>query len=215
WVYARYAAPALGPSLHRHAIEWVKANVTPEASILDLGCGAGHFALRLGEEVPGSHVTGADPSSQMIRRALGTRGDFRYVSVRFVLAPAEELPFSNGSFDAVVSLVSIKHWKDRKAGLAEASRVLRPGGKLYVAEIDPGRKGPELDSFLSRLPWPLRGGFTSTVQPQGVALSECRRLVEGAGFEGIQEGTYEDFPGFFVAGNKPKPPAPPAPPKAS
>jgi ubiquinone/menaquinone biosynthesis C-methylase UbiE len=56
--------------------------------------------------------------------------------VRFQVADVARLPFPDGSFDAVFSSGSIKHWPDPVAGLRELHRVLAPGGRAYVAEMN-------------------------------------------------------------------------------
>jgi SAM-dependent methyltransferase len=54
---------------------------------------------------------------------------------RFVCGAAEELPFSDAVFDLVFSTISLRHWADLHAGLAEIHRVLTPGGRLIVATV--------------------------------------------------------------------------------
>ncbi len=202
WVYSRFAVRQL-EAVHGHAAAWARSHERGDGSILDVGCGPGRFSLRLGREIPGNFITGADPSSQMIRHALQDRGELRTTNVRFVLAPAEKLPFGDAQFDLALSLLSIKHWNDPKAGLGEILRVLIPGGQFYLCEIDPDRKGPELDAFLRKLPWPMRGGFVRRVQANGMRLSEGVRSAREAGFERVEGGHYSDFPGFFLTAAKP------------
>jgi ubiquinone/menaquinone biosynthesis C-methylase UbiE len=56
----------------------------------------------------------------------------------FVVGDVAHLPFPDGSFDAVVSTMSMHHWADTAAGLAEIERVLRPGGRAVIWDFRPG-----------------------------------------------------------------------------
>jgi ubiquinone/menaquinone biosynthesis C-methylase UbiE len=69
----------------------------------------------------------------MIRQAQATVP--RGLSLRFVEAPAEELPLPDGSFDLVLSTMSFHHWADQQRGLAEVRRVLAPQGLFVLTDI--------------------------------------------------------------------------------
>jgi ubiquinone/menaquinone biosynthesis C-methylase UbiE len=96
----------------------------PQAHILDIASGTGLVAEALVRR--GHRVTGIDISEPMLARA-----EARVPSATFVLGDAEALPFANASFDAAVSAQAF-HWFDRTKALAEAIRVVRPGGIVAV-----------------------------------------------------------------------------------
>jgi SAM-dependent methyltransferase len=108
--------------------------------VLDVGCGPGHLSIRLARE-HGLEVTGLDLDPAMIERARanaerveaddGDRPSFRVGDVA-------SLPFPDGSFDLVVSTLSMHHWDDPSAGLAGIARVLRPGGRALIWDLRPG-----------------------------------------------------------------------------
>ena len=104
--------------------------------IADIGCGTGILADRIAREVQGAHVTGVDMSDGMLAEARR-----RSSTVEWVRAPAEQLPFADGSLDAVVS-TSAFHWFNQSAALREFHRVLRPGGVAAVATLSPRRLVP-------------------------------------------------------------------------
>ena len=94
--------------------------------VLDLCCGQGNVTRALAEA--GCKVTGADFSPAMLaaaRRAVPEAG--------FVKADAQDLPFEDGEFDAVVSNFGICHVPDQPRALAEVQRVLKPGGGFAMA----------------------------------------------------------------------------------
>ena len=117
------------------------AAVAPDgARVLEVGCGPGHLSIRLARQ-PGLDVTGLDLDPAMIERARANAdragvGDERRPS--FLVGDVASLPFPDGSFDLVVSTLSMHHWADPTAGLAEIGRVLRSGGQALIWDFRPG-----------------------------------------------------------------------------
>ncbi len=98
--------------------------------MLDVGCGEGRFCRMLAER--GATVTGIDPMAEMIAasRARGGRSD------NYILAGAETLPFADASFDLAVSYITLVDIFDYASAIREAARVLRPGGRFVVANLN-------------------------------------------------------------------------------
>ena len=117
----------------------------PDAQVLDLGCGAGHASFAVAPHV--DHVTACDLSAEMlavVAREAAARG---LANIGTRQAMAEELPFADGAFDAVVCRYSAHHWRDFAAGLRQAARVLKPGGTAVFGDaVSPG--GGALDTYL-------------------------------------------------------------------
>jgi ubiquinone/menaquinone biosynthesis C-methylase UbiE len=99
--------------------------------VLDVGTGTGTLALSLAKR--GALVVGVDAAPRMIRRA-GSKG--AGAVARFLVGRSEHLPFPDGCFDRAVASLTVHHWADARAGLAEVARVVRPGGRFAVADID-------------------------------------------------------------------------------
>ena len=111
-------------------------------AVVDLGCGPGvaaRYAARLGAQ-----VTAVDPAPLMLRvaRLLTRRSD----NLEYVIGRAEAIPVPDHSASAVWSIACVHHWADLDAGLEEARRVLRAGGRLLAIER---RTAPGADGLAS------------------------------------------------------------------
>jgi SAM-dependent methyltransferase len=154
--------------------------------VLDVGCGPGHLANRLARD-HGLEVTGLDLDPAMIERARANAEPAVAAECQptFVVGGVAALPFPEGSFDLVVSTLSMHHWADATAGLAEIGRVLRPGGRALIWDIRPGvvplhRHQPDpLDSIAGS---PLHlAGATPWRWPWRLALTQRIELVAADG----------------------------------
>ena len=106
--------------------------LTEGEDVLDIGSGPGLLTAEMAAEVgPSGSVTGVDPSEQMLDLARSRDGTSTYVH-----AAAAPLPFPDASFDAVTSTQVYEYVEDVGGALAEAWRVLRPGGRLLVLDTD-------------------------------------------------------------------------------
>ncbi len=108
-----------------------------DEDVLDIGSGPGLLAAEIAAEVgTGGSVHGIEPSDSML--ALANRRELAASSSRvaFSAGDACALPFARESFDVVVATQVYEYVEDMPAALAEAYRVLRPGGRLLVLDTD-------------------------------------------------------------------------------
>ena len=112
-------------------------------SVLDVCCGTGDLAFELASRVaPGGKVIGCDFSEPMLDLAREKAASRGVEGVRFEWADALSLPYDAGRFDAVTVGFGVRTFADRDQGLAEMTRVLRPGGRLVVLEFTEPKRPP-------------------------------------------------------------------------
>ena len=162
------------------------------ARVLEVGCGPGHLSNRLARR-HGLEVTGVDLDPAMIDRARAKAGQTGSAGQRrpsFVVGDAASLAFPDGSFDLVVSTLSMHHWADPTAGLTEIGRVLHPGGRALIWDLRPGARLHLFGPRHAHLPDPaehLHGGPLRMVTttpwrwPWRFALTQRIELVHADG----------------------------------
>ena len=151
-VYDRLASWFLGP-LHDAIADEVAALADPGAHVLDVGCGPGQLAERL--VARGLRVTGVDLDPGMVARGRSRLGDRAALHAADVTA----LPFPDGTFPLVISTLSMHHWTDPAAGLAEVRRVLHPAGRVVIWDLADGAL-PFHTRFAGPGPHITRSGLT-------------------------------------------------------
>jgi len=154
------------------------SGVQPGHRALDVGCGTGYFARMLADAVgPNGQVVGIDAAPEMI--AYATRKARSQPNCRFELGSAEALPFADASFDVVVTSFVIHHLPQdvQLAAVREMRRVLQPGGRLLIAEVQTPRRG------LHRLPAKLMG-----LESMARHVPPLEPLVTEAGFTRVAAG---------------------------
>ena len=151
--------------------------------VLDIGCGTGQLAARIKQERPVTEVVGCDFSAGMLSRASARRHD-----VDWIRGDAGCLPFHDGTFDAVTSTEAFHWFPDQRAALSEFFRVLKPGGRLLLAMVNPPARVVS-DAFYagSRLAgepfyWPTKHEIRERVEAAGFAVDSQRRVFRIPGF---------------------------------
>jgi demethylmenaquinone methyltransferase / 2-methoxy-6-polyprenyl-1,4-benzoquinol methylase len=132
-----------------------EAQVGPGSSVLDVATGTGDLALELAARVsPGGRVVGSDFSEAMLARARAkatraTGAGGRAWSnggpgaeLRFEWGDALDLPYGDDTFDAATVGFGIRNFGDRRRGLEQMARVVRPGGRVVVLEFTTPVKPP-------------------------------------------------------------------------
>lgn len=166
--------------------------------VLDVGSGPGHAAVKLARESHPIHVVGVDRSASMVAQARQLARRAHVPNVSFLPADALYLPFSEESFDLVYSIASIKHWSDRRRGLAEIHRVLKLGGSAVILEADRSADDASLLRYAERWPWLPRRlfvtAFRHVVARSSLDLTEARALIDSSPFAGGTARRLDELP---------------------
>ena len=115
------------------------AAVTPNArSVLDIGCGAGNYTLRLLQELPDLECTLVDLSKPMLDRAVERVGRATQGTIFRIQADIRETKFAEGTHDIVLAAAVLHHLREEdewRAVFAMIHRCLRPGGSFWVSDL--------------------------------------------------------------------------------
>jgi demethylmenaquinone methyltransferase/2-methoxy-6-polyprenyl-1,4-benzoquinol methylase len=168
------------------------------ARILDVATGTGDVALEIARTTPPSvKITGADFCKEMVDLGQLKAAQSAYAGrIDFTVAPCEDLPFPNDTFDSITIAFGIRNVVDRKLGLAEMWRVLRPGGRMIILEFSTPRSQlfRQIYYFYFRRLLPVIGGLFSKFDaykylPDSVlefpSHEEFAAMIEDAGFHSV------------------------------
>lgn len=174
------------------------------ANVLDVATGTADVAIAIADKHADAHVVGLDPSGNMLdvgRGKIVAYGE----RIRLVQGDAQALPFADGAFDAACISFGIRNVPDRAKGLAEMTRVVKPGGRVVVLELGEPTGGPmaffarlhvhhivpRLGAFLSKAPeyrylqksiaaFPSADAFADMMRAAGLRNVTVKRLAFGS-----------------------------------
>jgi ubiquinone/menaquinone biosynthesis C-methylase UbiE len=188
WMYDPIVAMTMRERTFRSRLVAQVAGGSPTA-VLEIGCGTGSLTTLLADALPTAAIIGLDPDPEALARA---RAKSQTQSIDWLHGTAAKLPLPDQSVDRVVASLVLHHLtgEEKLHALAEAHRVLRPGGRLHIADWgapqDPVMGAAffvlrAIDGF-ERTRTHARGEVASLIARSGFADVHCRgRLRTGWG----------------------------------
>ncbi len=161
------------------------ASIQPGETVLDLGSGAGFDCFLAARQLAGTgRVIGVDMTAAMIAKARANAGKGNYSNVEFRLGEIEALPVADASVDLIISNCVINLSPEKERVLREAARVLKPGGRLAIADVVATKP----------LPAALREklGAVGACVGGATLLDELRAMLVAAGFARVEVALREN-----------------------
>ena len=169
------------------------ADLRPGERVLDLGSGGGIDVLLSARRVgPTGFVYGLDMTEEMLDLARRNATEAGATNVEFLRGQIEHIPLPDASVDVIISNCVVNLSPDKAAVLAEAARVLVPGGRVGISDI-------VADEGLSPAERAERGSWAGCIAG-ALSVGEYQRLLSEAGFVDIEiDRTHEVVPGMSSA----------------
>ncbi len=149
------------------------AGLQPGEQVLDVGCGTGTLAIAAARCVGHmGRVAGIDPGPEQLARARA-KAARRHLPIEFQSGVIEQLPYAEATFDVVFSTLMMHHLPAplKRQGLSEIARVLKPGGRLVIADFAHKKE---------------RTGKAARFHTSGSRVHDVAALVKEAGFERVE-----------------------------
>jgi SAM-dependent methyltransferase len=157
-------------------VRMLSKHLVPGMSVLELGCGTGHFTRELARS--GAEIVAIDVSPELMEIA---RANCSAPNVRFQIQNAYELPYADAIFDSVVGS-SVLHHLEVTSALREIHRVLKPGGAIYFTE--PNMLNPQI-AIQKNVPW-IKRRLGDSPNETAFFRWPLGRLLEASGYREVQ-----------------------------
>lgn len=183
-VFSRLYDPILALTMRERRfrglmLERVEADLSEGGTAVDIGCGTGTFALALAKRRPDAEVIGVDGDREILDLARAKPGA---TAIDWREGLAQEAPVPNGAADVATTSLVLHHLlpEDKRKALAEAKRILKPGGRLHIADW-----GPPSDPIMSAAFFVAQAidGFDRTADHRAGRLPS---FVTDAGFGSVK-----------------------------
>lgn len=181
WLAKRYARmPLRNTEVYEEKLARTLAHLTPDAEVLEFGCGTGTTALFFAAHA--KHVKAIDCSTNMVAICREKAEAAKVANLEFAQSGIEDLPDSGAAYDMVMAHNVLHLLEDRAAALTKVHHILRPGG-VFVSSTACAAKAPWLFRAI------LKVGYAVRLLPLFHFLTEDRLKadIKAAGFDLVEE----------------------------
>ena len=179
-------APSLCPK-QGCALPLTKARLKPGEVVCDLGSGSGAEAIEAARLVgPGGFVYGLDIAPETLATARLAAAEAAIGNLEFIECFIEDIPLNDNTVDAIISNCALNLSKKRESVLAEAFRILKPGGRLLIADIV--LLDTSLEQEVQQTITPVLGCLNGVLP-----YEEYPQLLAQCGFSAIETELFQQF----------------------
>jgi ubiquinone/menaquinone biosynthesis C-methylase UbiE len=183
WLYNFLARGSIFRRIYRRFARDLESGVPRGARLLDVGTGPGYLLKHLAGLRPDLCLSGLDLDWQMVRRGKRNLGSSS-PCLHLLVGDAQTLPVASGVFDFVTAYFSFHIWPQPSLGLAEILRVLKPGGRAWIYEMNRETSRESVRGFAAeeRLPFFLIGpGYRLLAWHHSLSAGDFPPLFQAAG----------------------------------
>ena len=198
-VAERYSkAPIRDMNSYTSTLERTRTYLSPNDSVLEVGCGTGSTALLLASDA--GQITASDLSTNMIKIASKKAQDQGVSNVRLVTADLFNSAIEDGPYDAVLALNLLHLLEDTRAAIGRINELLKPGGIFISKTVCQLGKGTPLKFRLMRIMLPLLQLLGKAPYVKFMKIEELEGIILSQGFEIVETGNYP--PSRYIVAKK-------------
>jgi len=205
-VARKYAkSPIADMDAYTYTLERTRSYLSPDDTILEVGCGTGSTALLLAGDV--GHITASDLSANMIKVGSDKAKEQGIPNVKFVKAELFDSAIDNdspdgspdGSYDAILAFNLIHLLPDTPAAIRRINGLLKPGGTFISKTVCQPGAGASLKFRLIKMILPLMQWLGKAPYVRFMEIAELEHIISSEGFKIIETGNYPPPSRYIVA----------------
>ena len=192
-IAAKYAkTPIADMDAYTCTLERTRSYLSPEDSVLEVGCGTGSTALLLAGDV--RQITASDLSGNMIGAGSEKARDQGISNVKFVKAGLFDSAIENGPYDSILALNLLHLLEDTPAAIGRINGLLKPGGTFISETVCQPGSGAPFKFWLIKMILPLMQMIGKAPYVKFMEIAELEEIVSSGGFKIIETGNYPASP---------------------